>query len=379
MLSTLILAALSSASASYSVRILRKGATPAVSTLNAPGAGFSPCKFTFNPAWIPAAAPNLASTLIVRASGCPDAFGGGGDHLLLVPCSIDPVTGGSCGDVLPTQFAGFEGTAEDPRVFVYEGDTYLFYFAAGSGQSTVYLRKTATPLDASSWVHVAGPLAWHRNGCVIVRADGTHYVMFGESPPLPGLGLATTTDFTSFDVINATYMVPNGAGDAAAPEIVIEAGSTPVELTTGDYLHLYAAGTPGWVANGNCEGGRSASAQHRMPLNAPTPPSPSLRTPRRRHRRMDRHERRGPVGHRAAQHRAPFCADDGLRDRQWPVQCKSQQNHLHDVARAAARRHVRGRGCRVLQRVVRRRRRRRRVGLHRGHTGVKHVCPSLSL
>ena len=79
--------------------------------------------------------------------------------------------------------------------------------------------------------------------------------MFGESPPLPGLGIATTTDFVNFDVINATYMKPNGAANTAAPEIVIEAGSTPVQLSTGDYLHLYAAGTPGWVANGNYTGG----------------------------------------------------------------------------------------------------------------------------
>jgi len=50
-------------------------------------------------------------------------------------------------------------------------------------------------------------------------------------------------------------MVPNGPNNTDAPEIVIEAGSTPVQLSTGDYLHLYAAGTPGWVANGNYTGG----------------------------------------------------------------------------------------------------------------------------
>lgn len=241
------------ASAQYSARIVRKGAVPAVSSKNAPGDGFSPCTFTFNPAWIPSGS-SLSSTLIVRASGCPADFGGGGDHLLMVNCTIDPVTGGACSDVSPAQFAGIEDDAEDPRLFEYNGFVYLFYFAAGSGQSTVYLRKTQTPSDPASWVHVAGPLAWHRNGCVIIRADGTHYVMFGESPPLPGLGLATTTDFVTFDVINSTYMTPNGAGNAAAPEIVIEAGSTPVQLSTGDYFHFYAAGTPGWVANGNCAG-----------------------------------------------------------------------------------------------------------------------------
>jgi len=28
-----------------------------------------------------------------------------------------------------------------------------------------------------------------------------------------------------------------------------------VQLSTGDYLHIYSAGTPGWVANGNYTGG----------------------------------------------------------------------------------------------------------------------------
>ena len=238
---------------SYTVNLLRKGAMPAISTKNAPGNGYSPCEFTFNPAWIPTV--GLNSTLIVRASGCPTSFGGSGDHLLQVNCRVDNVLGGICDDVGSAQFTGFEADAEDPRVFVYGEETFLFYFASGTGQSTVYLRKTSTPSDPTSWVHVAGPLAWHRNGCVIIRADGTHYVVFGESPPLPGLGIATTSDFTSFDVINATFMIPNGPNNTNAPEIVIEAGSTPIELSTGDYLHLYAAGTPGWVANGNYTGG----------------------------------------------------------------------------------------------------------------------------
>lgn len=241
-------------SITYDVTILRKGATPAISLKNAPGNGFSPCTFNFNPAWIPAANGNK-SALILRVSGCPDSFGGAMDHLLMAYCTVDPVTGGSCEDVLPLPFANFEPSSEDPRIFEYNGDTYLYYFASGQGQSTVYLRKTSTPLDPSSWTHVAGPLPWHRNGCVILREDGTHFVLFGESPPLPGLGLATTTDFISYNIINATYMQPYGANNTNASEIVIEAGSTPVQLSTGDYLHLYAAGTQGWVANGNYTGG----------------------------------------------------------------------------------------------------------------------------
>jgi hypothetical protein len=46
-----------------------------------------------------------------------------------------------------------------------------------------------------------------------------------------------------------------GPNNTAEPEIVIEAGSAPVALSTGDYLHLYAAGTPGWVKDGNYTGG----------------------------------------------------------------------------------------------------------------------------
>jgi predicted GH43/DUF377 family glycosyl hydrolase len=165
---------------------------------------------------------------------------------------------GVCSDALPYTLQ-LEEEAEDPRVFQMEIEgalwTYLYYFAAGAGQATVYLRRTLTPMNVSSWEPVLGaPLPWHRNGCTIVRPSGPHYVFFGESPPLPGLGVATTTDFKNYTILNDKWMVPNGP-NASAPEIVIEAGSTPVQLSTGDYLHLYAAGTPGWVANGNYTGG----------------------------------------------------------------------------------------------------------------------------
>ena len=220
----------------------------------APGTGHSPCKFTFNPAWIPKGPGLNASILILRASGCPPEYGGGADHLLYAFCEDD----GTCGDVQPFAFP-FEPDSEDPRVFtLVEGGAtwyYLYYFASGSGQSTVYLRKTQTPLDLASWQTVATALPWHRNGCVIVRPTGPHYVMFGESPPLPGLGIASTEDFVSYKYLNLTYMKPLGANNSDAPEIVIEAGSTPVQLSTGDYLHLYAAGTPGWVSGGNYTGG----------------------------------------------------------------------------------------------------------------------------
>ena len=253
----LALAALASlARAEYAVTILSKGARPANSIANPVGKGYSPCKFTFNPAYIPAG-PNVpTSFLLLRASGCPASFGGGSDHLLMAPCDSQ----GVCGDVLPDALE-LEEDAEDPRVFQLADEagalwTYLYYFASGIGQATVYLRRTLTPMNVSSWEPVLDkPLPWHRNGCTILRPTGPHYVFFGESPPLPGLGVATTTDFKTYTVLNDKWMVPNGANDTSAPEIVIEAGSTPVQLSTGDYLHLYAAGTPGWVANGNYTGG----------------------------------------------------------------------------------------------------------------------------
>ena len=116
-----------------------------------------------------------------------------------------------------------------------------FVYAPGSGQSTVYAFSTATPLQPSSWARLGGALPWHRNGCVILRDDGRHYVFFGEAGPLPGLGVATTTDFITFATLNTTWLKP----DTAQDEIVIEASTPPVRLSSGDYLFFYSAGTTG--------------------------------------------------------------------------------------------------------------------------------------
>jgi predicted GH43/DUF377 family glycosyl hydrolase len=235
----------------YSATVLSKGEIPALSIANPKGKGFSPCNNTFNPAFIPAG-PNLAASInIVRVSGCPDSYGGSVDHLMYAFCDNDK---GTCGDLQPFVYQwGLD--VEDPRVFIFDGFYWLFYYGKGVGQNTVFLRRTKTPIVMDSWELIASDLPWHRNGCVIVREDGTHYVIFGESPPLPGLGIATTKDFANYTYINLTYMKPLGPNNTAEPEIVIEAGSTPVQLSTGDFLHLYAAGTPGWVANGNYTGG----------------------------------------------------------------------------------------------------------------------------
>jgi len=162
-------------------------------------------------------------------------------------------TNGTCDDLQPI-ILGLESSAEDPRVIYYSGWWYLFYYAAGSGENTLYLRKTQTPDNPNSWVKV-GLFPWHRNGCMLLRETPPHYCLFGESPPLAGVGIASTMDIETFKVMNSTFLKPNGANDAKAPEIVIEASTPLVKLSTGDYLHFYSAGTPGWVANGNYTAG----------------------------------------------------------------------------------------------------------------------------
>lgn len=234
----------------YDVSIVSKAPTPPLSIHNQVGQGYSPCTYTFNPAWFPVS-PGLNSTiLVVRAAGCPAEYGGGSDHLLFAYCEAD----GTCGDVQPLNFTAFPAGAEDPRVFYYQGQYYLYMYAPGPGQHTVYLYRTATPLNVASWELVVGQLNWHRNGCVILREDGNHYVIWGETSAI-GIGISMTRDFVSYTTLNATWLEPLGANNTDEPEIVLEAATTPVQLSTGDYLHLYAAGTPGWVANGNYTGG----------------------------------------------------------------------------------------------------------------------------
>eukprot|EP01012_Entosiphon_sulcatum_P026122 TRINITY_DN31519_c0_g1_i1.p1 TRINITY_DN31519_c0_g1~~TRINITY_DN31519_c0_g1_i1.p1 ORF type:complete len:331 (-),score=44.15 TRINITY_DN31519_c0_g1_i1:8-1000(-) len=224
---------------SYSVDVIEHSPTPVLSVNNAVGHGHSPCNYTFNPAWLPSSPTFPQTGILVRAAECPKDYGGANDHIMFAPCDSD----GKCGDLNPTFW--LEDGSEDPRVIVYEGYYYNFYYAPGPGQNTVKLARTKTPLVASSWEHIT-TLPWHRNGCVLLRKQPPHYVLYGESPPLAGVGLATTYDMRNFTTINSTLILPYQGS-----EVVIEASTPPVELSTGDYLHLYAAGTPGWVPNGN--------------------------------------------------------------------------------------------------------------------------------
>lgn len=230
----------------YNVELVSVSQTPVVSHVNRVGQGYTPCNLTFNPSWLPAGPGLSQSGLLVRAQECPPEYGGAASHIMFVPCTPD----GVCGDLMP-DFA-LAQYSEDPRAFVYDELYYNYYYMPGEGLNTVQLARTRTPLNASSWEHVA-TLPWHRNGCIILRDDGTHYVIYGEGPPeLPGLGIATTTDFVHYTVLNATFLEPLGPDQN---EIKLEAGTAPVQLSTGDYLHFYAAATPGWVEHGNYTAG----------------------------------------------------------------------------------------------------------------------------
>jgi hypothetical protein len=151
---------------------------------------------------------------------------------------------GTCEDALPWSNANFAAGAEDPRV-VYDASTgyyWMYIYGDGSGVNTVYLYKSKTPLDASTWAPVTGQLPWHRNGCVILRPNGTHFVLYGEAPPLTALGIASTTDFVTYRTLNGSWLKV----DPAQSEVVVEASTPPVRLSTGDYFFLYSAGTTGW-------------------------------------------------------------------------------------------------------------------------------------
>lgn len=236
-----------------------KSPTPVLSSGLPVGRGHSPCNLTFNPAFLEAHPPGLnASIVLVRASGCPDAYGGAEDHLLYAPCSDD---GSACGDVQPLLFP-FEHLAEDPRVTynAADGMWYLYYYANGTNQSTVFLRRSATPLEPDSWELLASALPWHRNGCAFL-SNGVWHVLYGETYGgaypgryLGGIGLATTADWATYTVLNASLLNPDAGGPE--PEVCLEAATPPVRLSSGDWFHFFAAGTPGWGPWGPGIGGQ---------------------------------------------------------------------------------------------------------------------------
>eukprot|EP00462_Mataza_sp_D1_P007612 CAMPEP_0175125134 /NCGR_PEP_ID=MMETSP0087-20121206/3151_1 /TAXON_ID=136419 /ORGANISM="Unknown Unknown, Strain D1" /LENGTH=303 /DNA_ID=CAMNT_0016406945 /DNA_START=160 /DNA_END=1071 /DNA_ORIENTATION=- len=191
------------------------------------------------------------------------------ERIGFAPCDLET---GVCKDVLPDFNLDPSSDSEDPRAFLYNGWYYNFYFYGNpnstkcSGpQCTVKLSKTKSPLVAESWQEVT-VLPWHRNGCCLMKPKGQKsYCLWGEGPgPLPGLGISSTTDIDSgvFEqhawsvaagvvsplTNDSLWLLPLGNGQN---EIKLEAGTHPVLLSTGDWIHFYAAATPGWVANGN--------------------------------------------------------------------------------------------------------------------------------
>eukprot|EP01084_Bolivina_argentea_P201588 344567_1 len=237
----------------YDVELYSMSSEPVISLVNPVGKGHSPCNYTFNPAYVPASDTVKQPGVLLRVAKCPKSYGGTADHIMWAPCDLMT---GICGDlqndiVVPPH-------SEDPRV-VYDTSTktyYNFYYAnnppVNHDQTTVdYASNNKDPYTASNW-NLLNIFAWHRNGCLIIRNKPPHYVIFGESPPLPGLGMAITNNLVNYTVINSTFLAP----DASQNEVVIEAGSPPILIPkTGDYFHLYSAGTTGWVANGNYTSG----------------------------------------------------------------------------------------------------------------------------
>lgn len=232
----------------YTIVLTSMSQKPVLSIANPTGQGHSPCNFTFNPAWVPNSSP---PGIFVRAAECPPEWGGSNDKILFAPCTLD----GNCADPYPSAQFTFPEGSEDPRV-VYDESTNtwinFWYSPLPSGgdpnctspQCTVALGFSQQPLIASSWFQEQPiRLPWHRNGCLLLRDDAPHFAIFGEGPdPLPGLGIATTTDLRTYTTVNSTWLLPLGT---AENEIKLEAGTPPVRLSTGDYLFFYAAATPG--------------------------------------------------------------------------------------------------------------------------------------
>jgi hypothetical protein len=91
-------------------------------------------------------AVQLHTVICTITCGHVTSAGGFGDHIMMAKCYSD----GFCDDVQPVVLP-LEYSAEDPRVVYWQGWFYLFYYASGQGLNTVYLRRTQTPQDVSSW------------------------------------------------------------------------------------------------------------------------------------------------------------------------------------------------------------------------------------
>ena len=281
----------------YAITVAEHRPTPVLSASNAIGRGAAPkgC-IVFNPSYIPASASFNQTGLLVRLCCGPHCIGHGrrdnpiedvfaapaAERIGFAPCNLET---GICGDVLPSAQFNLDpdSDSEDPRAFYYaETQSYYNFYYRGTNepigrricpqannQCRVRLARTQTPLDASSWEAI-GTFPWHRNGCCAMAPKGERsYCIWGEGPdPFPGLGISYTTDIDTglFTPVRWTavagvdsplsddgrWLLPLGASQE---EVKLEAGAHMVRLSSGDWLHFYAAATPGWVPRGNYTAG----------------------------------------------------------------------------------------------------------------------------
>jgi len=253
-----------------------------VSGSNPKGQGRAPdgC-ISFNPSYIPKSDTFSQAGIYVRLCCGTSCVGHGAsftgdahaERIGFAPCDLET---GVCQDVVADFNLDPTTDTEDPRAFYYDSSYYLFSYSGilnhtgcTGGSCTVRLQKTKTPLDAASYVNI-GLYNWHRNGCCAMKPKGQKsYCIWGEGPsPFPGLGISYTTDIDQGLFTQAPWSVASGVTSPVSndsmwmlplgkdeQEIKLEAGAHPQLLSTGDWIHFYAAATPGWVSNGNYTAG----------------------------------------------------------------------------------------------------------------------------
>jgi hypothetical protein len=275
--------------APYDVAVLEHSAKPVLSGSNRRGHGAAPAGcIVFNPSYIHASPTFNRSGVLVRLCCGSTCTGHGSaprsglandglpaERIGFAPCDLQT---GVCGDVLPSSEFNLDpaSDSEDPRAFYYERSYYNFYYRkehpgadCTDPQCTVRLAKSATPLDASSWKEV-GTYPWHRNGCCAMKRRGERsYCIWGEGPgPFPGLGISYTLNLDGGVFTPANWSVAEGVDSPVTSdgryllpfgpsrqEVKLEAGTQLLQLGSGDWIHFYAAATPGWVPNGNYTAG----------------------------------------------------------------------------------------------------------------------------
>ena len=263
----------------YHLTVVSHSDTPVLSSANPVGQGHSDC-LIFNPSWIDGPGLRQAGGLVRECCG-NGCYGHGleltegpkAERISFAPCNL---TTGRCGDAVKAFDLDPNVDAEDPRAFLADGFYYLFYYKSparthdcSGPQCTVALSRTQTPLNATSWEHIA-TLPWHRNGCCYPQPSGQRtYCMWGEGgpSPFPGLGISWTNDLAKGQFTQTSWS--NVGNNTTSPltsdnKYIVELGAAQneIKLEAGTHMHelkgakpglitFYAAATPGWVAHGN--------------------------------------------------------------------------------------------------------------------------------